>query len=96
MMMPVELSCVDAGDDAISGFSCFPKSALLWVNEIACLGQLKCSHRNSPRGCGGTGGGHLKSKGSTVDALDEWTAVMTRHDPVTVLPNPDRRHLLKQ
>jgi hypothetical protein len=39
---------------------------------------------------------HLRNKGSTVDALDEWTAVMTWHDPVTVLPNPDRRHLLKQ
>ncbi len=85
-MMPVELSCVDAGDDAVSGFSCLPKSASSRVNEIACSGRLKGSHRNSPRGCGGTRGGRLRSKGSTVDALDEWTAVMTWHDPVTVLP----------
>ncbi len=37
-MMLVDLSCVDAGDDAVSGFSCFPNSASLQVNEIACLG----------------------------------------------------------
>ncbi len=40
IMMPVELSCVDAGDNAVSGFS-------LRVNEIACLSRLKGSHRNS-------------------------------------------------
>ncbi len=85
-MMLVELSCVDAGDGAVGGFSCFPKSASLRVNEIACSGQLKGSHRNSPRGRGGTGGGRLRSKGSTIDALDEWTAVMTWHDPATVSP----------
>jgi hypothetical protein len=48
-MTPVELSCVDAGDDAVSEFSCFPKSASLRVNEIACSGRLKGSHRNSSR-----------------------------------------------
>ncbi len=86
IMMLVESSCVDEGDDAVSGFSCFPKSASSRVNEIACLGWLKGSHRNSLRGRGDIGGGRLRSKGSTVDALDEWTAVVTRHDPATVSP----------
>lgn len=85
-MMPVELSCVGLGDDAISELSCLPKSVSLWLNEITCLGQLNGSHMNSIRECGDTRGGRLRSKALTVDAPDEWTATMILHDLATVSP----------
>ncbi len=92
IMMPVELSCVDAGDDAVSGFSCFPKSVLSQVNEIACLGQLKGSHRNSPRGCGGTRGGiwetrdqllmHLMSGQQWWHGMTQWQCCQIRIEDI--------------
>ncbi len=63
------------------------KLASLQAKEIVCSFRLKGSQMNLPSGQECTGGECFSSIGSTLEAQEEWTAVMTRHDPVIVLPS---------
>jgi hypothetical protein len=86
MMMPLSLLVVNLWVDTFNRKSCLSKSASLRVNEIACSGRLNGSHMNSPSGRMGTDGGRLRSSGVTVEAQDEWIAMIRRHEPAIVLP----------
>ncbi len=74
--MPAHPSDVMAGVKVCKPVSCLAKSLSSQAKKIACSFRLNGFHMNSPRGCGGTSGGHLSCRGSTVDAQDEWTTVM--------------------
>ncbi len=76
LMMLLSLFCVNLRVDTFNCLSCLSKSASLWANEIAYSGRLNGSHMNSPMGRVGTDGGHLRSSGLTVEAQDEWIAMM--------------------
>jgi hypothetical protein len=76
MMMLLSLFGVDIRVDTFNRVSCLSKSASLQANEIACSGRLNGSHMNSPMGRVGTNGGRLRSSGLTVEAQDEWIAMM--------------------
>ncbi len=80
------LSDVMAGAEVCKLMSCLAKSLSSQANKIACFFRLNGSHMNSPRGRGGTSGGRISCKGSTVDAQDEWMAVMMQQSPTIMLP----------
>ncbi len=75
-MMPMSLFSVKFRVDVFVIVSCFPNSALMQANEIACLGQLNGSHLNLPSRCEVTKCSRLRSSGLTIEVPDEWTVVM--------------------
>ncbi len=56
------------------------------AKEIECSGLLSGSQMDKPIRHGGVGHGSLRRRGSTVEALDEWTPMITWHVPAMVLP----------
>ncbi len=86
MMTLLSVFRANLGFDIFSHESCLLKSAPLRANEIACSGRLKDSQINSPSGRVGTDGDRFKSSGLTVQAQDEWIAMMRRQEPAIVSP----------
>ena len=86
MMAPLSVLWSNLGFDTFNRESCLLKSASSRANEIACSGRLNGSQINSPSGRVGTDGGRFKSSGSTVEAQDEWIAMMRRQEPAIVSP----------
>ena len=86
MMTLLSVFGANLGFDIFSRESCLWKSASSRANEIACSGRLNGSQINSPSGRVGTDGGRFKSSGSTVEAQDEWIAMMRRQEPAIVSP----------
>ncbi len=56
------------------------------AKETECSGLLNGSQMDKPMGRGGVNGGSLRRRRSTVEALDEWTLMITWYVPAMVLP----------
>jgi hypothetical protein len=85
MMTLLTLFGVNLRVDTFNPVPSLSKSASLRANEIACLGQLNGSHMNLPMRRVGINGGCLRSSGLTIEAQDEWIAMMRQHEPAIVL-----------
>ncbi len=57
------------------------------VSRLANRPSAKGSQKNFPSGWGVSGRGCFSSISLTLEAQEEWMAVMTRHDPAIVLPS---------
>ncbi len=62
------------------------KLSLSLAKETKCSGLLNGSQMDKPMEHGGVGGGSLRRRDLTVEALDEWTPMITWHVPAMVLP----------